>query len=41
MSSDVGFWRRSSTGDLEDVFDNLAEGETGDVGFSGVAGEPI
>ncbi|MFE1799835.1 hypothetical protein ACFW9L_27235 [Streptomyces sp. NPDC059517] len=31
MSSDFGFWRRGSTGDPEAVFDNLAEGETGDL----------
>lgn len=30
MSSDLGFWKRSA-GDPEEVFDNLAEGDTGDL----------
>ncbi|MBK3565985.1 hypothetical protein [Streptomyces sp. MBT62] len=33
MSSDFGFWKRS-TGDPEEVFDNLAEGDTGDLSVS-------
>ncbi|GAA1712030.1 hypothetical protein [Streptomyces yatensis] len=30
MSSDFAFWKRSA-GDPEEVFDNLAEGDTGDL----------
>ncbi|MCL8016636.1 hypothetical protein [Streptomyces sp. AS02] len=33
MSSDFGFWKRS-TGGPEEVFDNLAEGDTGDLAVS-------
>ncbi|MBC2907688.1 hypothetical protein [Streptomyces cupreus] len=33
MSSDFGFWKRS-TGNPEEVFDNLAEGETSDLVMS-------
>ncbi|MFD4767292.1 hypothetical protein [Streptomyces niveus] len=30
MSSDFGFWKRT-TGDPEEIFDNLAEGDTEDL----------
>ncbi|MGW7031477.1 hypothetical protein ACWGFX_30510 [Streptomyces xanthophaeus] len=33
MSSDFGFWKRS-TGDPEEVFDSIAEGDTGDLAVS-------
>ncbi|MGW3398462.1 hypothetical protein [Streptomyces hydrogenans] len=33
MSSDFGFWKHS-TGDPEEVFDNLAEGDTSDLAVS-------